>query len=120
MSAGLQLDRQENLTFADVELFYKMGKNMISWMSKYESQVKRLSDEIIVFFHRSNRPVFLGEISTFINKNIELTEELVEELVTSNVIRKATIEEIFKVGGRFDSCVLVLVGNASPKLAHRP
>ena len=93
---------------------------MISWMTKYRSQVKRLSDEIIVFFHRSNRPVYLGEISMFINKNIELTEELVEELVALKMIRKATAEEICKIGGRFDSLVYVLVCCASPKIAHRP
>ena len=95
-------------------------RHMTTWISRYGSQVPRLMDEIVMLFHRTCRPMFLGEVSTYIAKNIDLTEELIEELIVQGKIRRATPEEILKLGGRSDSIVLALVGCVSPRMAHRP
>lgn len=98
----------------------EVKKHMTNWIAKYKSHVPFLLEEIVMFFHRVGRPVYLGEVSTYISKNIELTEELIEELVEQGTLRKATPEEILKLDGRSDSVVYVLLDRPSPKLAHRP
>jgi hypothetical protein len=93
---------------------------MIKWIPKYESQVPFLLNEIVIFFHRSARPAYVGEVSLFINKNIELTEELIDVLVDRGTLRRACAAEMKAVDAYSDACMYTLVDKPSPKVAFRP
>jgi hypothetical protein len=74
-------------------------------------------DKITKLFHRCNRSLFLGEISSEIGWSLERTQMMVDVLVEKNVLRGATHDELRVLGVPTDTNVYVLVGRASLTLA---
>jgi len=50
-------------------------------------------EKIIRYFHRMNSPLYLGYISIEIGHSIEETQEMIDDLVVSGVIRALSIDE---------------------------
>ena len=76
--------------------------------------------KIMRYFHKINRPTFLGHVAVEIGHSIEQTELFFDTCVDRGYIRKATIQELAQVGGNSHSIVYVLVGRDCPRYSHIP
>ena len=89
-------------------------------LKRLGDRVNTYLDMIIRAFHRTARPMYLGEISLDLKLSLDYAEALVEELVFREVIRPATVEEITKLEARSGSSIYILIGKPTQKLAHAP
>lgn len=75
--------------------------------------------KIIQLFHRSTRPLFLGQISLEIGWSLERTEKMIQLLISQHVIRCADVSELKFVDAHPESNVFVLLSERSIARAHK-
>jgi hypothetical protein len=76
----------------------------------------KLVKKAICFFHRMKRPVLLGEVSLWIDAQLDRTEEVLDVLVDDKHIHKMTSEEM-KSQGLGDRNYYIVIGEYDIKLA---
>ena len=77
-----------------------------------------MRDRIIRRFHRSNRPLYLGEISIEIGRSLETTEKIIDDLVHEGIIRLANCVELKEFGADFGAAIYVLVDRRDLRQAY--
>ena len=71
-------------------------------------------------FHKSTRPLYLGEISVSIGYSLVRTHEFVSDLILSGKLRNANQEDLKIVDGRPGDTVFALVGRPDLSKAYIP
>lgn len=79
--------------------------------------ISLLRPRVLRALHQNIGPLFIGEISTKIDRNMQLTQMTVDSLVDDGIIRRATHDEIRQRGGSKDSNVYALVGQVNLMMA---
>jgi len=64
---------------------------------KYE---ETLIENTLKFISKLNRPCYIGEIANELNVSIEIAEYCSNKLISKNVLKKATEDEIKRRGGK--------------------
>jgi hypothetical protein len=75
--------------------------------------------EVLRYFHRVDRCVYLGELAVEVGWSTERMEQVVAALVSSGTVRPATDEEKFAVDAPRDSNVYVLTEPRNLELAFK-
>lgn len=82
-----------------------------------EPQMKvKLVKRALRFFHRMKRPVLLGEVSLWIDAQLDRTEEVLDTLIEDKQVHKMTAEEM-KKQGLGDRNYYIVIGEYSINLA---
>lgn len=75
--------------------------------------------ESIRFFHRSTRPILLGELSLYVGLSLDRSRMIVNVLLERGIIRHATFDELAAIDVSKNAVAYVLAVQPSLNLAYR-
>lgn len=79
------------------------------WLEKRCINVEDIVCRVESFLETKSRPVFVGELSLFLGRNLEFCDELISVLLERGSIRHATTQEKLFMHANVDSFAYVFV-----------
>lgn len=93
-------------------------EQMTKWFKDAKEPPQKALQKIVSYFHRVDRPVYLGYVSVEVGYSLAQTEDMLHALEDAGVVRQLTAQE--KVELQIDSRanIWVLVDRAHPAKAN--
>ena len=111
-------DAQPSLISNETSIAAEALTKMTKLFSESRLPPQAALDKIVNYFHRLEKPVFIGQVALYVGYSIEQTEAMLAALIDVGVIRIMTRDEKNVQGMDPRACVYTLTDLARPSLAN--